>query len=55
MIVVSELDNNLRLSARNVPGIDVLNVEAVNTYDILRHPQLILEQGAVERLQERLK
>jgi large subunit ribosomal protein L4 len=55
LIVVSELDNNLRLSARNVPGIDVLNAESVNTYDILRHPQLVLEQGVVERLQERLK
>lgn len=55
LIVVSELDNNLRLSARNVPGIDVLNAESINTYDILRHPQLVLEQGVVERLQERLK
>lgn len=55
LIVVSELDNNLRLSARNVPGIDVLNAESMNVYDILRHPQLVLEQGVVERLQERLK
>jgi large subunit ribosomal protein L4 len=54
LIVVPEEYKNLTLSARNVPGVQVTTQDALNVYDILRHPQLVMEQGAVEKLQERL-
>ncbi len=55
LIVVPEEYRNLTLSARNVPGVQVTTQDALNVYDILRHPQLVMEQGAVEKLQERLQ
>ncbi|PIE69370.1 MAG: 50S ribosomal protein L4 [Deltaproteobacteria bacterium] len=54
LIVVPEAYRNLTLSARNVPGVQVMTQDALNVYDILRYPQLVMEQGAVEKLQERL-
>ncbi|MGX9367403.1 50S ribosomal protein L4 [Desulfoplanes sp. PS50] len=54
LIVVPEEYKNLTLSARNVPGVQVTTQDALNVYDILRHSQLVMEQGAIEKLQERL-
>lgn len=42
-------------AARNVPGVDVLPVQGINVYDILRHETLVLSKAALEALQERLK
>ncbi len=55
LIVVAEKDTNLALSARNVPGVLVLDQQSINVYEILKYPQMVLDKGAVEALQERLK
>ena len=55
LIVVDELDTNFCLSARNVPGMKVLEADKVNVYDILKYPQLVMGESAVNSLQERLK
>jgi large subunit ribosomal protein L4 len=55
LIVVAEKDTNLALSARNVPGFLVLDPQSINVYEILKYPQMVLDQGAVAVLQERLK
>ncbi len=55
LIVVENADNNLSLSARNIPGVKVLSQDRLNVYDVLLHPQLVLDQKAAENVQERLK
>ncbi len=55
LIVVSEQDNNLELSSRNIPGVKVMHQDSLNVYDVLRYPQLVLAPEVVENLQERLK
>ncbi|GFM34341.1 50S ribosomal protein L4 [Desulfovibrio subterraneus] len=55
LIIANGADEKLALSARNLPGITVQNVEQLNVYDVLRHKQLVLLEGAVEPVQERLK
>jgi large subunit ribosomal protein L4 len=55
LIVVAEKDKNLALSARNVPGILVLDQQSINVYEVLKYPQMVLDRGAVEALQERLR
>jgi len=55
LIVVAEKDTNFALSARNVPGVLVLDQQSINVYEILKYPQMVLDKGAVEALQERLK
>jgi large subunit ribosomal protein L4 len=51
----AEIDNNFRLAARNIPAIDVLPVQGVNVYDILRRSKLVLTKAAVEALEARFK
>lgn len=55
LIVFKDLDNNLVLSARNIPGVTTLPADQLNVYDVLRHPQLVFLKAAVEDVQERLK
>jgi large subunit ribosomal protein L4 len=33
----------------------VLDPQSINVYEILKYPQMVLDQGAVAVLQERLK
>jgi large subunit ribosomal protein L4 len=47
--------NNFALAARNLPKIDVLPVEGVNVYDIIRRDKLVLTRSAVDALEARLK
>lgn len=54
LIVVAEDDNNLALSARNIPGLTVTTGARLSVYEILRHPQLVLDEAAVAALSERL-
>lgn len=51
----AELDANFSRSARNLPNIDVLPVQGINVYDILRRQTLVLSKAAVEALEERFK
>ena len=50
-----ELDENFSLAARNIPDLDVLPVQGINVYDILRRKTLVLSKAAVEALEERFK
>jgi large subunit ribosomal protein L4 len=51
----AEVDNGFRLAARNIPNIDVLPVQGINVYDILRRHTLVLTKAAVEALEARFK
>lgn len=55
LIVAKDADINLVLSARNLPGIKVVEADKLNVYDVLRYPSLILLEGAAAHVQERLK
>ncbi len=55
LIVVKEADKNLALSARNIPGLKVVEADKLNVYDVLLHPELVLLEGAAVDVQERLK
>jgi large subunit ribosomal protein L4 len=54
LIVDGKANDNLRISARNLPKNQFLPPEGVNLYDILRHQQLILTKDAVAQLETRL-
>jgi large subunit ribosomal protein L4 len=54
LIVTDNKNDNLALSARNVPGVEVMTVEGLNVYDLLRHQELILLEGAVKAIEGRL-
>src|SRR6266568_2613076 len=43
----AEVDANFRLAARNIPNIDVLPIQGINVYDIMRRHTLVLTRAAV--------
>jgi large subunit ribosomal protein L4 len=49
----AELDRNFALAARNIPGVDVLPVQGINVYDILRRDTLVLSKAAIAALEAR--
>ena len=51
----AEIDVNFKRAASNIPNIDVLPVQGINVYDILRRGKLVLSKAAVEALEERFK
>jgi large subunit ribosomal protein L4 len=54
LVVIPQSDVKIERSARNLPKIKVLRVEGLNVYDLLRYEHLILTEGALKRLEERL-
>lgn len=51
----AEVDEGFARAARNIPNIDVLPIQGINVYDILRREKLVLTRAAVDALQERFK
>lgn len=49
------VDAGFAQAARNIPNVDVLPVQGINVYDILRRHQLVLTKAALEALEARFK
>ena len=52
LLVVTEADENLYLSVRNIPGAGVMRASSLNTYDILNGGKLIFTESAVKATEE---
>ena len=51
----AEIETNFRAAARNIPNIDVLPIQGINVYDILRRKTLVLTKAALDALEARFK
>ena len=51
----AELEANFAIAARNIPNIDVLPIQGINVYDIMRRKTLVLTRAAVDALEARFK
>jgi large subunit ribosomal protein L4 len=51
----AELHNGFATAARNIPNIDVLPIQGINVYDILRRQKLVLTRAAIDALEARFK
>jgi len=51
----AELEPAFVRAARNIPNIDVLPIQGINVYDILRRRKLVLTRAAIEALEARFK
>ncbi|MGE0752985.1 MAG: 50S ribosomal protein L4 [Variibacter sp.] len=49
------VDENFARAARNVPQIDVLPIQGINVYDIMRRQKLVLTKAALDALEARFK
>ncbi len=54
LLILSEKDENVIKSARNIPGVTVLPVEGLNVYDILNHQNVAATKAAVAGIESRL-
>ena len=50
----AQVDANFALAARNIPNVDVLPVQGINVYDILRRHTLVLTKAGLAALEARL-
>ena len=54
LIITDQKNENLELSARNIPGVKVLRIEGLNVYDILKYENLVLTESSIKRIEGRL-
>ncbi len=52
LIITAESNENVYKSGRNVKGIQVMPVNNINVYDLLKYDNLIITQDAVSKLEE---
>ena len=54
LILINGGYERLQLSARNVPKFKVLSVDGLNVYDILKYKNLVILEGCIGKIVERL-
>lgn len=55
LVVVAEKNDNVYLSARNIPSAKVTVASDLNTYDIMNSNQMVFTQGAIDAVHSTLK
>ena len=52
LIILPEKDDAVLLSARNIPGVNVVRAADVNVYDVIAHAMLLMTKEAAQKLGE---
>ena|SRR5690606_8539815 len=52
LFVTADLDENVELSARNIPGVTVLTASGINVLDLVGHEKVVFTKAAVEKVEE---
>ena len=52
LFVTAELNENVALSARNIPGVTVLTATGINVLDLLGHDKVVFTKDAVNKVEE---
>ncbi|MGC6587569.1 50S ribosomal protein L4 [Paenibacillus sp. Dod16] len=52
LIVAPSYDDNVALSARNIPGVKFVAADGINVLDVLSYDQLIITKEAVQKVEE---
>ena len=54
LVVVEEVDSNLYLGARNIRGVDVIDVQGVNPVNLIGYEKVLFTVGALRKAEEML-
>ena len=54
LFILSEKNQNFQLAVRNLPETNVLLVEGLNVFDLLRHEKIICTKDALKKIEARL-
>ena len=52
LIITDGIDENLLLSSRNLPGVDVVTVGHANPVSLMRHAKVLVTKGAIAKIEE---
>ncbi|MGZ7445855.1 50S ribosomal protein L4 [Paenibacillus sp. TH7-28] len=52
LVVAPSYDDNVALSARNIPGVKFVAADGINVLDVLTHDKLIITKEAVQKVEE---
>jgi len=52
LVVTANYEDNVALSARNIPGVKFVAADGINVLDVMVHDKLIITKDAVEKVQE---
>ena len=52
LFVLPESNTNLYLSSHNIPNVDVINAQNLNTYEILRADKLVVLESSIKKIEE---
>lgn len=52
LVVTSTFEDNVALSARNIPGVKFVTAEGINVLDVMVYDKLIITKEAVEKVEE---
>ena len=55
LIITDRVDDNLRLSSRNLPNVEVLTVGEADPLSLMQFARVLVTRGAVARIEELLK
>jgi len=54
LILIQDLDDDLFLAARNLPRVDVLTADEADPVSLIAFENLVVTEGAIRKLEERL-
>jgi large subunit ribosomal protein L4 len=52
LVVGATIDENVALSARNIPGVKYVAADGISVLDVMLHDKLIITQDAVQKVEE---
>ena len=52
LIVTADVNENVALSARNIPGVTVLTAEGINVLDLVSANKVVITKDAVAKIEE---
>jgi large subunit ribosomal protein L4 len=52
LLILSDVSENIYLSARNVPNLQVIRADSINVYDLLAAEKLVATRDAIAKIQE---
>lgn len=55
LVINESKDEKVRYSARNLKGVEIINLENINVVDLIKYKNLLLTEAAVKILEERYK
>ena len=52
LVVLNENDENVVMSAKNIPTVKTTQINTINVYDVLKYNTVVLTKAAVESIEE---